>query len=113
MTPPSRLLTRSFLVGVLLLSTAVGASALTVKRTNQLIDGTYVPVLVIRIGSDTYVHQIGEDGLTRSIMFNRKRALEWARTKYGAEIVEAAEAGEGSDGPAGYDDGDDGGGGTF
>ena len=84
MTTSSRLVTRSFLVGVLIVSTAYGASALTVKRSNVKIDGGYVPVLIVRDKGETHIHQIGDDGLTRSILFDRKRALEWARAKYGA-----------------------------
>jgi hypothetical protein len=107
MSSPSPLLTRGFLVGVLILSTAYGASALTVNRTNKLIDGVYVPVLVVKVGGESHIHQIGEDGLTRSILFNRKRALEWARDRYGAEIVDVTED-SGSDGGGYSYDGDDG-----
>ncbi|WP_103256091.1 hypothetical protein [Tabrizicola aquatica] len=106
MSPPPSLLTRSFLVGVLVLSTAYGASALTVKRTNQLIDGTYVPVLVVRHDGQTFVHQIGEDGLTRAILFNRAKALAWAKAKYGAMATDVT-PGEGGDGMASIGDDDD------
>ncbi len=113
MNLPSRLLTRSFLVGVLIVSTAYGASALTVKRTNQLVDGTYVPVLIVRHDGQTFVHRIGDDGLTRAIMFNRKRALEWARAKYGTEAASVdgndGSGGSGVDLGGGGDDDDDGG----
>ena len=112
MSTSSRLLTRTFLVGVLIVSTTVGASALTVKRTNKLIDGAYVPVLIVRTGGETYIHQVGEDGLTRAIMFDRDRALEWARAKYGADVADANGGGRDDDD---RDDGgdDDDGGGTF
>jgi uncharacterized membrane protein YgcG len=120
MSIPSRLLSRTFLVGVLIVSTAYGASALTVKRTNKLIDGVYVPVLVVRSGGETYIHQIGEDGLTRSILFDRDLALAWARAKYGADATDVADAtkdGKSGGGSAGSatgggssDGGDDGGG---
>lgn len=98
------LLTRSFLVGVLVLSTAYGASALTVKRTNQLIDGAYVPVLIVKHDGETHVHRVGEDGLTRTILFNRARALAWARAKYGANGTDLTSTGNGY---AGGHDGDD------
>lgn len=114
MSPPPSLLTRSFLVGVLVLSTAYGASALTVKRTNKLIDGTYMPVLVVKHGGQTFIHQIGEDGLTRSIVFNRAKALAWARAKYGINATDATpgESGDGlfaGGGGSVGDDDDDGG----
>jgi hypothetical protein len=97
MSIPSRLLTRTFLVGVLIVSTAYGASALTVKRTNKMIDGVYVPVLVVRSGGETYIHQIGEDGLTRAILFDSERALAWARAKYGADFADASNDGSSGD----------------
>lgn len=103
MTTSPKLLTRSFLVGVLIVSTAYGASALTVKRSNVLIDGAYVPVLIVRDNGETYIHQVGEDGLTRTILFDRKKALAWARAKYGADATAAA----GDDGLAGGNDNDD------
>lgn len=106
MTPTSRLLTRSFLVGVLIVSTAYGASALTVKRTNQLVDGTYVPVLIVRHDGETFVHMIGDDGLTRAIMFNRKKALAWARAKYGAEVENSGDDNADTGGADASDDDD-------
>jgi hypothetical protein len=113
MASPSRLLTRTFLVGILIVSTTYGASALTVKRTNMMIDGTYVPVLIVKDDGQTYIHQVGDDGLTRSIMYNRKKALDWARAKYGADVASAdddkALAGGSANDDSGYDDDDDGG----
>lgn len=111
MNPSSSLLTRTFLVGVLIVSTTYGASALTVKRTNMMIDGAYVPVLVVRDDGQTYIHQIGDDGLTRSIMFNRKKALAWAREKYGAEVTDATVEDSGGGGGLAVASGDDDGGG--
>ena len=49
------------------------------------------------------VHLIGQDGLTRAILFDQGRALAWARKIYGAEVVLATDASD-SDG-AGGDDG--------
>ena len=91
------LLSRSVLVGVLIVSNAYGASALTVKRTNQLIDGVYAPVLIVKHNGQTTVHMIGKDGLTRSIMFDQGRALAWARQLYGAEATAASNDDDGSD----------------
>jgi hypothetical protein len=120
MPPSSPFLTRSILVGVLIVSTTCGASALTVERVNKLIDGVFTPVLVVKDNGETYIHRLGEDGLTRSILFDPKRALAWARDKYGADTVRVAGEGGGDDtrGGAGSaagdddDDDDDGGGGT-
>ena len=103
MTTSSRLLTRSFMVGMLIVSTSQGASALTVTRCNQLDDGVFRPVLVIEVNGETHVHGIDEDGLTRSILFNPADALAWAQARYGADATV----------PASYVDtcGSDGGGG--
>lgn len=114
MTPTSPLLARTFMVGVLILSTAYGASALTVQRKNVLVDGTYTPALVVKHNGETIVHLIGEDGLTRSILFNRQKALAWVQAKYGAEALDVTQSGTGGgDGGTGisvaFDDGGDGG----
>ncbi len=80
------------------------------------------------MGGQTFVHRIGEDGLTRSIIFDREKALAWACERYradaavasadddgaclpgGATLVAADHTGSDSDADA---DADDGGGGTF
>lgn len=85
MSNSASLLTRSILVGMLVVSTAQGASALTVTRCNQLDDGVYRPVLVVEHDGQTQVHMLGEDGLTRSILFNPAAALAWAQERYGAD----------------------------
>jgi hypothetical protein len=87
MPPSSSLLTRSFLVGVLIVSTSYGASALTVKRTSTLIDGVFVPVLVVESNGETIIHRVGEDGLTRSILFDERKALRWAKARYGCDTA--------------------------
>ena len=101
----STLLTRSILVGVLIVSTTYGASALTVKRTTTLIDGVYAPVLVVKHNGETTIHMIGKDGLTRSILFNKGRALAWARQLYGAEVVSASTGPDGDGSKASASDG--------
>ena len=126
MTTSSRLLTRSFMVGMLIVSTSQGASALTVTRCNQLDDGVFRPVLVIELNGETHVHAIDEDGLTRSIIFNPADALAWAQARYGADATIPASYSDGC-GPEGNgggttplpvvdgddDDDDDDDGGTF
>jgi hypothetical protein len=110
MSTSPRFLTRTILVGVLIVSNAYGASALTVQRSNHLVDGVYVPVLVVKHQGVTTIHMIGEGGLTRSILFNSDLALAWAQNLYGAEDTTGTTseyievASDGSD-----DDDDDGG----
>lgn len=77
-------LKNSALVGIMLVSTTLGADAYTVSRCNALMDGVYRPVLLVEVNGERSVHRIGEDGLTRSIVFNPGKALEWAGAKYGA-----------------------------
>jgi hypothetical protein len=126
MTTSSRLLTRSFMVGMLIVSTAQGASALTVTRCNQLDEGVFRPVLIVELDGQTYVHSMNEDGLTRSVLFNPADALAWAKARYGADATVPASYADscGSSGGGGStelavvgddddDDDDDDGGGTF
>jgi hypothetical protein len=126
MTTSSRLLTRSFLVGMLIVSSAQGASALTVTRCNQLDDGVFRPVLVVELDGERFVHGMDDDGLTRSILFNPADALAWAKARYGADATVPASYADtcGTSGGGGGteltvvvgdddDDDDDDGGGTF
>lgn len=80
-------------VGVLLIATTTGAQALTVTRCNVLIDGTYKPVLVVEDNGTKTVHQIGEDGLTRRVLFDADAALQWAVQKYGADAASSSYGG--------------------
>lgn len=100
-----KFLTRSFAVGILIVSTGQGASAMTVTRCNALSDGVYRPVLIVEHDGTRTVHAMGEDGLTRSIIFNPEAALAWAQDRYGADATV----------PAGYVDtcGSAGGGAAF
>ena len=119
MSTSPKLLTRSFTLGVLLVSTSYGASALTVERCNQLSDGVYRPVLIVEHDGVRTVHAMGEDGLTRSILFNPAAALAWAQERYGADAtvpstyVDACGSGGASLLVAHDDDDDDDDGGSF
>ena len=77
---------RGALVGVVLVSTALGADAMTVARCKVMSDGIYRPALVVEANGETTVHLIGEDGLTRQTVFNRKAALAWAAEHYGGSF---------------------------
>lgn len=85
---------RSVSVGVLVVATSTGAQALTVSRCNQLIDGVYKPVLVVEDNGNTVVHQIGDDGLSRRVLFDPKAALAWAVQKYGADAATSSNIGD-------------------
>ncbi len=80
-------------MGVLLIATTSGAQALTVTRCNVLVDGTYKPVLVVEDNGTQTVHQIGEDGLTRRVLFDADAALQWAVQKYGADAASSSYGG--------------------
>lgn len=111
MSFPPPLTIRAAFVGVLLVTSPLGAQAWTVSRCNQLSDGVYRPVLVVQHDGTTTVHHLGEDGLTRSILFDPKAALSWAEARYGAEGVTGTACGHAPDGGDDDDDDDDCGGG--
>jgi hypothetical protein len=75
-------------LGAVLVSSTLSANALTVGRCNTLVDGVYVPVLVVQNGDEKTIHQIGSDGLTRQIVFDVDAALSWAAALFGGSDVE-------------------------
>ncbi|MDP3863014.1 MAG: hypothetical protein Q8Q63_15670 [Phaeovulum sp.] len=83
MSSASEIIRRSALVGGILISTTLGAEAATVSRCSVLTDGSYVPALMVEVNGNIRVHGIGENGLTRSIIFDPDRAVAWARSTYG------------------------------
>ncbi len=93
MTSSSKTIIQAAAVGVLLIATTSGAQALTVTRCNVLVDGTYKPVLVVEDNGTQTVHQIGEDGLTRRVLFDADAALQWAVQKYGADAASSSYGG--------------------
>lgn len=86
MASSSDTIQRGALVGVILVSTTLGANALTVARCNVLVEGVYRPALMIEAEDGARVHHIGEDGLTRSTVFNEEAALAWASALYGSSF---------------------------
>lgn len=106
------------LIGVILVSTTVGANALTVARCNVLQDGSFRPALVVEGNGEKTIHLVGEDGLNRTVLFNESKALAWASKRYGSSVNWDAAACRGTGdlraGASGAtgddDDGDDGGG---
>ena len=89
------------LIGVILVSSTVGAHALTVARCNVKHDGAFRPALVVDGNGEKTIHHIGEDGLTRSAVFNEAKALAWASKRYGSEIAWDAAACQGAGGSGG------------
>jgi hypothetical protein len=77
---------RGALVGVILVSTSLGANALTIARCNVLEEGAYRPALLVESNGEAVVHRIGEDGLTRSTVFDEQAALAWAAERYGTSF---------------------------
>lgn len=69
---------------MILVSTTLGANALTIARCNVLDEGVYRPALLVETNGETVVHRIGDDGLTRSAVFNEEAALAWAAAHYGS-----------------------------
>jgi hypothetical protein len=93
MSSSSKTIIQAAAVGVLLIATTTGAQALTVTRCNLLIDGVYKPVLVVNDNGTQTVHEIGEDGLTRRVLFDSDAALQWAIQKYGADAASSSYGG--------------------
>lgn len=77
---------RGALVGVILVSTSLGANALTIARCNVLEEGVFRPALLVETNGETVVHRIGDDGLTRSAVFDEEAALAWAAAHYGSSF---------------------------
>lgn len=77
---------RGALMGVILISTSLGANALTIARCNVLEEGVYRPALLVEGNGETVVHRIGDDGLTRSTVFDERAALAWAAAHYGSSF---------------------------
>ncbi len=92
MTITSRPILGLTVLGAILVASSLSANALTVGRCNALVDGVYVPVLVVRNGDAESVHQIGTDGLTRRIVFDADAALTWAADLFGATDSDYSDA---------------------
>lgn len=74
------------LIGVIVLSGAQSAKAITVSRCNALVDGIFRPVLVVQpTHGEKTVYHLGEAGLTRQILFNEAAALAWVKQLLGEE----------------------------
>ncbi|OHC52662.1 MAG: hypothetical protein A3D16_23515 [Rhodobacterales bacterium RIFCSPHIGHO2_02_FULL_62_130] len=72
------------LVGVIVMSGAHSAKAITVSRCNALVEGVYQPVLVVQpTKGEKTVYHIGDEGLTRQIIFNEAAALAWVKQRFG------------------------------
>ena len=76
---------RSTILGIVVVVSPFGAEALTVGRCTQLVDGVFKPILMVENNGQKTIHRIGEDGLTRTIVFNTDAAIAWAAERYGAE----------------------------
>lgn len=108
MSSSSSIVKRSALVGVVLVSTSLGANAYSISRCNALLDGVYRPALLVEVNGEAHVHHMGDDGLTRSIVFNADKALQWAVSRYGGSASWSVMGPCGSKGDwLGLSDGDD------
>ncbi|WP_372837545.1 hypothetical protein [Phaeovulum sp.] len=81
MAMATTILHRSILIGGVLIATTLGAEAATVSRCSVLDGDTYVPTLMIEINGQQEMFRIGERGLTRSIVFDAEKAINWARAQ--------------------------------
>ncbi|MBE2278523.1 MAG: hypothetical protein IAE87_19775 [Rhodobacteraceae bacterium] len=83
-------------LGILLAAPAT-AGSLTVARCNLLTDGAFRPALVVDRDGVRAIHQIGEDGLTRTIAFTPEAALDWVGQLYGVRADSFRDCGGGGD----------------
>jgi hypothetical protein len=111
---------RSVVLGAVVIGVGSAASAMTVTRCNQLIDGAFRTVIIVNHNGEKSVHPLGEDGLTRRIAYDARAAVAWASSKYGDDDVSFGDctvdigrdfdlvADIGDDDSGGYDNGYDG-----
>lgn len=59
-------------------STASAGGMYEVSRTSTLENGTFVPALAVLAAGERQVFKLGENGLTRDIVFNADKALAFA-----------------------------------
>ncbi|MBW6507884.1 MAG: hypothetical protein K0B00_14235 [Rhodobacteraceae bacterium] len=83
MSSAAMLVSRSVLVGGILISTTLGAEAATVSRCSTTVNGEGIPTLLVEVNGNIRVHAMGANGLTRSIIFSPDRAVAWAKAQYG------------------------------
>ena len=79
----SVLLTRSVMLGAILVGSGNAAMALTVTRCNAGSGGVFTTVLEVENDGVVTTYKVGEDGLTRSIAFDADTAIAWASAKFG------------------------------
>jgi len=70
----------TLLAGLMMLATPATAERAVVTACNHLEDGArFLPGLRITHAGTTHYVKLGEDGLTRSIIYNRQAAIRWVR----------------------------------
>lgn len=66
------------LVAAAMLATPVYADFVGVSRCDELSDGVYRPgLMTVEADGTRTFHPVGVNGLTETIVFNRRRAMEW------------------------------------
>ena len=59
------------------------AQATSLVQCNKLINGTFTPVLMVEQAQNSTTYNIGDKGLTKSIIFSENKAKAWARSALG------------------------------
>jgi hypothetical protein len=75
------------LISALVATCATGAQALTVTRCNVNVEGVFRPALKIKGETETSTVVIGQNGLTRRIIFNQDALEAWVEERFGASMV--------------------------
>ena len=67
----------------IILNLGTPANATSLVQCNKQVDGSFVPVLMVEQGGKSTTYKVGDKGLTRSMIFNERKAMAWAGTALG------------------------------
>jgi hypothetical protein len=71
--------TVAFAIAMAFTAAAASAGSYDVFRSSTLENGVYVPALVVIADENRTVFKLGENGLTRDIVFNAEKSASFAR----------------------------------
>jgi hypothetical protein len=75
-------------VGAMSVASPHGAEAQTIERTNIQVDGVFVPSLIVTSNGVRTIHLLGENGLTRSMLFDSAAAAAFVGGQLGVTVDE-------------------------
>lgn len=80
---------RGVLLGTFFAVGTIGAQATTVTRCNIAsgVNGIYVPVLDVSAGGQNHRFFMGDQGLTRAVIYDPEAALQWVSNQLGLDAA--------------------------